>query len=393
MLLAGLCVVGVTLAAMALLRPATGRGDTAGRALATVTSVVSAVRLRPATTLVWNQVTPLDTAFESDVLFVPADGAASLRFTDGTELRLDPNTLIILEPRTDDDTRPAIGLREGSVVGESGDTGLEIHSESGDITVAKSSRVHVVRGKSGTQVRVMEGRADLETAAGTRSVSEHELGGFDGAGTLQPNERPPVTLISPPPQGRVDISNNKPVLLKWRVEGKRAYTLQVARDFEFTTKILETRLRAETVEHHLEVEQAGVYWWRFVDNDGSAQSAPSSFHARAAAPPVLIFPQMNQVVLAPPDRGMVFTWSFVEGCPAYLIEVARDGEFSTVVLSEGVEGPQLWVGHGLDEGHYYWRVRADGCGPAPFSTAGRFRLISKPLLDAPTAMDAEIVDK
>jgi len=394
-LLAALCVVGVTLAATALLRPAPGRGDAAGigPALATITSVVSTVRLRPATTLVWNQVAPLDAAFESDVLFVPADGAASLRFTDGTELRLDPNTLIILEPPITDDAPPTIDLREGSVVGESGDTGLEIRSESGNITIAKSSRVHVVRGKRGTRVRVLEGRAKLETRAGADTVSEHELGGFDDTGALQPSERPPVTLVSPAPQDQVDISKNNAVLLRWRADAEQTYTLEITRDLEFTTKLLKTRLPAGTSEYRFEVDVPGTYWWRFVDDDGTARSAPSSFHARVAAPPVLIFPQMNQVVLAPPDRGLVFTWSFVEGCSAYLIEVARDKELSTVVLSEKVDGPQLWVGHGLDEGHYYWRVRANGCGPAPFSTAGRFRLISKPLLDAPTAMDAEIVDK
>jgi hypothetical protein len=74
------------------------------------------------------------------------------------------------------------------------------------------------------------------------------------------------------------------------------------------------------------------------------------------------------------------------------VELSTDPAFGTIVFSADAEGPGLWAALQLAEGVYYWRVRASAAerGPAPFSRPSPFRLIHRPLPEAPQLFDSSI---
>jgi hypothetical protein len=84
----------------------------------------------------------------------------------------------------------------------------------------------------------------------------------------------------------------------------------------------------------------------------------------------------------------------VAGAARYRVEVAADAAFRQIALSEPANGPGLWVALDLTEGIYYWRVRAERPSESehlsPPSAGVAFRLIRRPVLDAPQLFDAAI---
>jgi len=81
-----------------------------------------------------------------------------------------------------------------------------------------------------------------------------------------------------------------------------------------------------------------------------------------------------------------------EGFARYRVEIATDSAFARVAFAADAEGPGLWAAPRLPEGVYYWRVRASEAdrGEAPFSAPSPFRLIHRPLPEAPQLFDPSI---
>jgi hypothetical protein len=82
----------------------------------------------------------------------------------------------------------------------------------------------------------------------------------------------------------------------------------------------------------------------------------------------------------------------VDGASHYRVEISPDASFAKIDLSADVEGPGLWTALDLPEGIYHWRVRAREAerGEAPFSDPSPFRLIRRPLPQAPQLFDPSI---
>jgi hypothetical protein len=111
-------------------------------------------------------------------------------------------------------------------------------------------------------------------------------------------------------------------------------------------------------------------------------------------PPRPFSPAHGEIVLASNGVHVPFWWTAVAGASAYRVDVASDSAFRRIELSEPASGPGLWAALDLPEGVYFWRVRAARTSDAerlsPPSATVAFRLIHRPVLDAPQLFDAAI---
>ncbi len=96
-------------------------------------------------------------------------------------------------------------------------------------------------------------------------------------------------------------------------------------------------------------------------------------------PPVLIDPSnMQPIFVGSNGKPVDFSWSPVEGIQHYRLKISKNQYFSSLVLNQLVDSPQIQL-NGLQEGIYYWVVQSIGEGgkESVDSDKNRFTVIPK----------------
>lgn len=381
-----IALVTGTLALVMLVSVPTGAapdGAALREPVATVTSASTDLRARAVRTLGWRSLGPGAVVREDDSLFVPPGAEARLTFTDGTVLELDEKSLVVIEARRAGARRVAV--RQGSVLGRTAQGALELAARDGLARVPTDAEARLDLTSGSAQVSVFKGTASVGSAAlaaGQRASLENER--------LVPLAPWPVQLAAPEMGFRRFFHGTPPPLeLTWTgaAAGDR---IQVARDKGFAFVLDE----ASAAEGSLPFgrAEAGVFWWRVVDEQGSPRSEARRFSLLEDVPPVQLTPAEGEVALSTESAPMVFRWTQVRGITRYRVELSREAAFPGTDFSQVVDAVQLRVHVPLDEGTWYWRVRAAETGheDAPPSAPHGFRLVHKPLLQAPELLAPEI---
>jgi hypothetical protein len=364
--LAGLAVVGVLLARdVASGRPATASAASVGR----VEAVLGQVLRRSEGTLAWHQTLAGDPVVVRDSLYVPPGAFAALALADGSRLDLGERTLVVLEPPTEEGL--ALRLVKGSLTGfAAGPLALRGGRSDARLEPGAAARIEAAEGAE-PRVAVLAGRALVEGA---------------------PVEAAPgsVRLESPENHQRLYLAGFPArVTLRWdpanpslRVEASGADGAAVPSPVE----------PARAGEAELPVPAPGAYGWRLLDGNGAPRSETRRFFALADEPPRHVTPRAGEIVLAPEGAQVPFWWTAAPGARRYRLEVALDPGFAKVAFSVESETPGAWVTPPPPEGVYLWRVRVSQPGRegAPWSEATSFRLIRRPLPEAPRLLDPSI---
>ncbi len=88
--------------------------------------------------------------------------------------------------------------------------------------------------------------------------------------------------------------------------------------------------------------------------------APKLTKSKVIGPPVLIDPaNMQPVFVGSTGKPVDFSWTPVEGAKHYRIMISKNPYFSSVLLKQLVDSPQIQL-NGLQEGSYYWEVQSVG---------------------------------
>lgn len=339
-----------------------------GAGIARLAAADGAVRWRSAGTLVWEAADAELPLAAGDAIFVQPGGAAAVAFRAGAVVELDERTLVVIEPP--DPQVDRVRVVEGAVVAAAGSGQLAVGSGAGSAVIEPGGAVAV--GSEGG-LELLEGRAVVGGAA-------------QGA-------VPRVPLLSPPRSQRI-FSQDFPmaVALRWDGDAARALTLEVSRERSFATRVATGPGAAGFFE--VSVDAPGPWYWRLAGAKGESVSEVRKFMAVVDRPPRPFSPAPGEIVLAPQGVQVPFWWTAVAGAARYRVEVASDPGFHRIALSEPAPGPGLWAVLDLPEGVYHWRVRAERSQeaerPSPPSPTVSFRLIRRPVLDAPELFDATL---
>lgn len=338
--------------------------------IARLAHVEGAVRCRAAGTLVWETADADQPLAAGDAVFVQPGGAASVAFRAGASVDLDERTLVVIEPPEAEADR--VRVVAGTVVAEAGSSGLGVSTSKADALVAPGGAVSVDAAEGGG-FQLIEGRARVDGV---------ERGAAPGIALLAPARSHRIYLQSFPAT----------VALRWDAEAARAHTLEVSRERSFATRVATAPGAAGFFE--VSVDTPGAWYWRISDARGAGASEVRKFMAVPDRPPRPFSPASGEIVLAPQGVQVPFWWTAVGGATAYRVEVASDSGFQRIAFSEPASGPGLWATLELPEGVYFWRVRAERAAerehPSPPSPTVSFRLIHRPVLDAPELFDATI---
>ena len=151
------------------------------------------------------------------------------------------------------------------------------------------------------------------------------------------------------------------------------YSLQVATDRNFATRVLERELSGSEyaltrVEKLVAVQKDSPYYWRVKATDSAANegewSIPGSFCVLAPPAPALLLPELDTKA----EAEVYFKWTEVTDLSPpiiYHLQVASDQNFASLVLEKkGLTGAEYTVTEEeklaavKKEVPYYWRVKA-----------------------------------
>ncbi|HEU4382912.1 MAG TPA: hypothetical protein VFR85_05340 [Anaeromyxobacteraceae bacterium] len=347
-----------------------GRPPPSQPPLARLAHVHARVLRRPAGTLVWEPAVTGDALRARDSLYVPPDASASVEFAAGARLEVEERSLVVIEPPEPQAPGARLALLQGALSGAAGGSvPLAIRARSGEVAVLDpGGAARLGSGPGGTRLAVLEGAARLGDAAQVAQAG--------------------VRLDRPERNQRIWTSRFPlAVALEWNGAAAAGLSVEAAPDPGFSQRAASAP--AEPGRFDLQVPEAGSWFWRLTDREGAARSETRRLVVLEDLPPKPFSPMAGEIVLAPPGVQVPFWWTAVDGASRYRLEIAAEPSFGNVAFSGVASGPGLWAPLDLPEGLYYWRVRVDQAerGQSPSSPPSPFRLLRRPLPDAPRLFD------
>ncbi|MGQ9889359.1 MAG: M6 family metalloprotease domain-containing protein [Aggregatilineales bacterium] len=176
----------------------------------------------------------------------------------------------------------------------------------------------------------------------------------------------PVPILSAPADG-ASVVTHQPTLTWLPVPRAASYDVQIHRID--ATVVTPVRVNATSYTVPL-IDVDVIHYWRVraVDAAGNASDWSETRSVRAVSPPN-VAPERNVFTTDQPQ----LTWGRVTGALAYQVQVARNPAFADAATYNAGSALALTV-NTLDEGLYYWRVRAQLASGAwgPWSAADVF---------------------
>lgn len=180
--------------------------------------------------------------------------------------------------------------------------------------------------------------------------------------TVKPITIPNIpTLLSPSDAAQeISIVPN----LEWTlVNGAKTYRVQLSKDSNFGTVLLDNASVTVNSLRINDLEEGVTYYWRVSAGNEAGNSAFStiwSFKTR-----ILLDPPIAPTLESPSDQNtglattLKLTWSLISEADKYGIEVSTSQDFSSLISSNFALTDNEFTVSGLqEETKYFWRVRA-----------------------------------
>lgn len=181
-----------------------------------------------------------------------------------------------------------------------------------------------------------------------------------------------------PADGAALAFPDQAALFRWApLAGATSYRIEVDDADDFIQPAVSV-VTSHTEYSLLEPQTIGQnFYWRVQGLTGSGSSLVTSDWSTArrysvswpASAPVLTSPPNEAVLPTSPDvTDIVLDWEPVEGAATYHVQISPNGDWANNVADQNlnVHGTRYSPPVTLDNGHYYWRVRAkDAKGTAP----------------------------
>ena len=374
------------------------------------------VRRRIEGVLVWEKLRGGEFIYENDSLYATQGAQAAVRLGDGSEIRVDERSLVVLKTRrygsgtTDqpggrgaeagaslgaDAVVMSVQIKSGAAQGIPGRHRLELQSGETRVQLDQGARAELkVSKKKATHVSVVEGRVGVATVSGDHELSKGQMQTFDVQGRrIGAVQDFAIDLLHPTLGGEVFVTPQaRGVELAWsEVPGKGPYIVEIGPSLNRLEK-----LEVIGTSTSLENLPIGRVVWRVGRSSsespkGRVRSAAARFYVVRDLPPEPYRPKSGELVDLSESAGIPFAWIGVPGVQEYDLELSPEQDIRSPVVATQIGqasqvvtvDPKL-----LDEGMYCYRIRSRAIQRvAPWSKQRCFRIVTRPVLRAPTLFE------
>ena len=313
--------------------------------------------------VIWEEVEQQMTVYNNDTIRTSDISEAVVRLKDGTDISMDENSMILLSMDANainiDFTQGSIFAKRGDILGvvkeitiQSQDTKVSI--EKSDIQMSKSD-------KKDLDLTVTGGTAKVQIADKEQIIAKDEKITIDKGSKEGKIVKLQIKPISPDPNKFI-VTTSKTVTVdfSWEpVGGNPDIYLDISEDKDFKGKHIAMRVKQTTASEQL--EPGGYYWQLRAINskDGSVElSGPRKLTIVRETPVQLLAPENNRVFNFTDQPPLVnFRWGTSDIANEYIIEIAKDSAFKTMVKAIETKLTGISV-IDLEGGDYFWRVRS-----------------------------------
>ncbi|MBN2441775.1 MAG: FecR domain-containing protein, partial [Spirochaetales bacterium] len=311
--------------------------------------------------VIWEGVDNEVPLYNYDSIRTSDQSEASLRLNDGTEIKLNENSMILLVL---DKNQIDIQFNQGSIIASRGGTEgdlkkLNIKSGTANISVDKGD-VKLSQNKAGDlNFSVLKGGAGIDTGKGITNIgTDQALVLTKDSGDVVKYELT-VKLISPAPDTYHHTpSKKKKMDFSWlAVKGEYSVFFELSKDEAFANIIQKNEVSGTAISVELE---KGIYYWRvravhkITKKDEFSESR--RFTVLWDEPVKLISPADKYTVTYRSALPIIFfKWTKSEIALSYKLVLASDPSMSKVIRTFDTPQNNI-VLDSLSKGIYYWRI-------------------------------------
>lgn len=248
------------------------------------------VEVKPKDQFVWQQATFKLDLHEDDRVKTAPDSVAKIRFDDGTEITVQPDSIVVIKRNAATDPNG----NQASLVIETGESSINTEKSSGTLKVA-TPNIRTVKIAQGSKVdaatdqrsgqdttEVTKGTVEITTKKGeTVRLNDNQRADVDRANKVKVTELPKVPPLISPQSGQVfEFQSDQPlkIELRWRdVTDAVRYHVQIADSLLFGKIIAENpNLVKSMILIEIPKTAKKQYFWRVRSVDKAGARSPWS---------------------------------------------------------------------------------------------------------------------
>ena len=337
-----------------------GAGGGRGEPIGTLTFKHNTTQRKFGNQALWRDIPQKVTLYNHDSVRTARQAEAVLTLKDGTEIKLEPDSMIILnvsDASVDINYQyGAIGAKgsggKGNINIKQGDTTVTV--QKGDVKLTKNSVV------------LTKGEASIKSGGESKKITKDQVATI----TNGKIEIKPLSLRPLSPEKRIFATSSKiPVKFSWSpIKGSPPVNLEVLSRSG-------ARITRTTSKNGISLNLAAgeSYSWRLSarnpNNKKLESSARQTFRIFKNFAPVPAHPRPGAQIETMENKPLVsLSWSTNEAASDYIIEISKDKSFSN---SERLKSSSTYVSTRLDPGTYFCRISTNGIFPQAESTRSK----------------------
>lgn len=358
-------------------------------AVASIGETSNEVQRKPVKRVIWENVSKNEELYAGEAIRTSANAEAQILVTkNGTQIRLEPDSLIVLE---ENDKGLSLDFLQGNMqVAGAGD--LTVKTGSGEIKL-KGAEMTLGKNKSGeVNLEMFKGEAELQQGAQKVAIDKNKGATFSEKGLSVANDRLQVLFPEAGSSVLLNLSKGEKVEVSWQAlapgytvsldtgknrnqmgrvasapgeTGKLSYTAKPGKQF--------LRLSAESTDANLP----------------KLASVTIPFNVDPKTPPSLLEPAAKSAHLKrDQNEPVAFGWLNRHTFKSQILEISSDPSFKTPQIRQDLGGEENSFIADLNDGAYYWRVTGyldvKGKTEALSSPASTFSVVSNWEVKPPT---------
>ncbi len=337
------------------------------------------VRRKNLDTFSWIPASKKDLIFQNDSIFTGDRSIATINMDDGTQIHLEPNSLISLSIAKGE---MKLNLRYGNLVSDiAKDSTLVVKSGNDEIKLQGSTkkneksqiRLKKVHSES-VGLKLISGAAlliDKKKQAKTE-LTKDSITSMNSEGEIKKALAIPITInVTNAKSERVRISPFDPIGFEWSSTGDVSrYELEFSKTEDFSVVILSKKTTERKIQL-LEFLEAGTTYWRVKAFDEMEQEAKvssvQSLSLRYMDPPLILSPiALSELNLAleqdegqtqPLMTSLKMQWQAPAIFKTFRYQISTDAEFTNIIKQDATTQLEMFSPN-LPSGAYWIRVAA-----------------------------------
>ena len=326
-------------------------------AVATIGDVSNEVQRKPVKRVIWETVGRNEELYAGEAIRTAANAEAQILVTkSGTKIRLEPDSLIVLE---ENDKGLSLDFLQGNLQ-VAGQGALTVKTSSGEIKM-DSAELSLSKDQSGqVSVEMFKGQAELQQGSQKVAIDKNKAATLSDKGVSVAKEKLDVLAPQPGESVLLNLARGDQLQVRWKALNK-GYTVHLE-----SGRLRHQMGRVASVAGEKGVislpVKPGKQFLR-LQIEASQSDLPIlgavtlPFTVEPKTPPSLLEPVAQAVIFKrEAQQPVALSWLNRHEFQAQVIEIAKDVQFKQIHLKHDLNGQSNQWSTPLADGAYFWRV-------------------------------------